>query len=247
MGFKRENRSSELPSSYEHPVVGTVRMVSSLRARRLTLSVRPEGEVRLTLPRGVSQREALRFLDQKATWVQQARKRIAARMPIAQRIEMPFATRSHYLSLEASPQETIRVRVTHDKVQVCYPLALHYGSSEVQAAIRKGIEEAWRQEAQADLPKRTLALSRQVGLTCGPVTIRNSRTRWGSCSANNSISLSLHLMRLPDQLINYIILHELCHTVHKNHGAQFYALLNQVTGGAHAHLRIELKKYTTRW
>ncbi|MDD3108057.1 MAG: M48 family metallopeptidase, partial [Alistipes sp.] len=97
------------------------------------------------------------------------------------------------------------------------------------------------------LPPRVRQLCRTFGFRCGEVTIRNTRTRWGSCSADDNLSLSLHLMKLPDELTDYILLHELCHTRHKNHGPAFYALLNQVTSGRHPQLLKALKAYTTRW
>lgn len=126
-------------------------------------------------------------------------------------------------------------------------MELRYEAAEVQDAIRKGIEQAWRTEAQADLPQRTARLAGQLGFRCGAVTVRNARTRWGSCSARDDISLSIHLMKLPDELIDYVIIHELCHTIHKNHGPKFHKLLDRLTGGHHLELRRRLKTYSTRW
>ena len=125
--------------------------------------------------------------------------------------------------------------------------ALRYDAPEVQRIIQQGIEEAWRIEAKAYLPQRVDALCKTFGFRCGTVTIRNTRSRWGSCSSENNLSLSIHLMKLPDHLIDYVIVHELCHTLHKNHGAEFHQLLDRLTGGKHPQLRQELKNYTTRW
>ena len=54
-------------------------------------------------------------------------------------------------------------------------------------------------------------------------------------------------MKLPDELIDYVIIHELCHTIHKNHGPKFHQLLDRLTGGHHLELRRRLKTYSTRW
>ena len=64
------------------------------------------------------------------------------------------------------------------------------------------------------------------------VLIRNAKTRWGSCSKDNTINLSPHLMRLPNYLIDYVILHELVHTKIKNHSKEFWQLLGIVSGNA---------------
>ncbi len=103
--------------------------------------------------------------------------------------------------------------------------------------------EQLRKAAREYLPARCRELSQRTGLRCGNVSVRASRTRWGSCSANDNISLSLFLMRLPDELIDFVILHELCHTVHKNHSSKFHALLDRMTGGHEKDLNAALRRY----
>lgn len=248
--FSRRNAKSANPAPAKqlltHPVAGEVTVLRSLRALRLSISVRATGTVRLTIPRGVSEQEALRFLNEKCDWIERARAKVRNRNPV-QIIAPPFSTRNHTLRLDPCATRSIRTRVTSGTVTVSYPMELHYEASEVQTVVKQGIEEAWRIEAKAHLPERTTQLCRLTGFRCGEVTVRNSRTRWGSCSGNNDISFSLHLMKLPDRLIDYVILHELCHTRHKNHGPAFHALLDRVTGGEHARLRQELRTHSTRW
>lgn len=102
-----------------------------------------------------------------------------------------------------------------------------------------------RREAKALLPRRVAELAYLHGFHYEGLTIRDSKTRWGSCSGRNTISLSLYLMQVPEHLQDYVILHELCHTVHHNHSSQFWALMDKVTDGkAHA-LRTELHQYHT--
>ena len=105
--------------------------------------------------------------------------------------------------------------------------------------------ELMRKEAKANLPRRVAELAHLYGFSYSSVTIRGSKTRWGSCSALNSISLSLYLMQVPEHLQDYVILHELCHTVHHNHSVQFWALMDVVTDGRAQALRRELRKYHT--
>jgi predicted metal-dependent hydrolase len=75
------------------------------------------------------------------------------------------------------------------------------------------------------------------------VTIRNQKTKWGSCSAKNNISLNINLVRLPDELRDYVILHELVHTRIKNHSKKFWAELDKVIGGGAKELSKKLRKY----
>lgn len=105
--------------------------------------------------------------------------------------------------------------------------------------------ERMRQEAKANLPRRVAELAHMHGFHYDGLTIRDSKTRWGSCSSKNTISLSLYLMQVPEHLQDYVILHELCHTVHHDHSPRFWALMDTVTNGkAHA-FRAELHKYHT--
>ena len=160
---------------------------------------------------------------------------------------MPYSTRKHTLRLEPCACIAATARIDGELIRVRYPAGMNYADEPVQEAIRRGIEQAWRIEAQQYLPGRVAELCRELGFRCGKVTVRNSRTRWGSCSSRNDLSLSLHLMKLPDRLIDYILIHELCHTLHRNHGSAFHALLDRMTGGKHRLLQKELRDYSTRW
>lgn len=106
--------------------------------------------------------------------------------------------------------------------------------------------ETLRRAAKEDLPLRIERLARQSGLKYAKLSIRASRTKWGSCSGENHISLSLFLMILPEHLRDYVIVHELCHTVHHDHSPRFHALLDRLTGGRDKALSRELRAYTIR-
>lgn len=103
--------------------------------------------------------------------------------------------------------------------------------------------EALRFEAKKILPDRVKELSQRHNLGYKKVFIKNLKSRWGSCSAENNINLNLHLMRLPEKLIDYVILHELAHTKEKNHGKNFWNLLSSLVFDARE-LNRELKKYS---
>lgn len=106
--------------------------------------------------------------------------------------------------------------------------------------------EALRQVAKAKLPPMLEAASRRTGLRYGRLTIRKSHSRWGSCTREGNISLSLFLAALPDELIDYVCIHELCHTIHHNHSAEFHALVNYHTAGREKELQKRLRKYQPR-
>ena len=191
-----------MTSVWVHPRLGEVTLSQSVRARRVLISVRATGAVRLSFPRGVSQKRALAFLDEKAEWIEAARERLARK-----RAALP----------PQLPSEERKARV-----------------------------EELRRAAKADLPGRIARLSEATGLKYEKLSIRASRTKWGSCSGRNHISLSLFLMTLPEHLRDYVIIHELCHTVHHNHSPRFHALVDRLVRGCEKALNKELRAFTIR-
>lgn len=117
-------------------------------------------------------------------------------------------------------------------------------TAPLKPAERKILDDGLRLRALDYLAERTAFLAKKHGFSYRRVSIRRSRSRWGSCSAENNINLSIYLMQLPSHLIDYVILHELVHTVHKNHSTAFWELLDHHTGSA-INLSREMKKYRT--
>ena len=191
-----------MTATFSHPLLGEVLLVQSARARRLSISVRVSGEVRLTFPVGVSQRRALAFLEEKRALIEASRERLARK-----RAGLP-------------PQPP---------------------SGEPRGGLG-----ALRRAGEADRSGPVCPLSAATGLRYAKLSIRASRTKWGSCSGQNHISLSLFLMTLPEHLRDYVIIHELCHTVHHNHSPRFHALVDRLTGGREKALNRELRAYAIR-
>ena len=88
--------------------------------------------------------------------------------------------------------------------------------------------ESLRRQAKKVLPVRLAELAGRYGFTYNRVAIKHNSSNWGSCSAKNNINLNLNIVRLPEILQDYILLHELCHLHHRNHGREFHGLLEQL-------------------
>jgi predicted metal-dependent hydrolase len=100
-----------------------------------------------------------------------------------------------------------------------------------------------RHESRKILVKRLDELAKAYGFRYNRVFIRNQKTRWGSCSSKNNISLNVKLVRLPERLTDYVIIHELVHTRIKSHNKKFYAELDQIVNDQKL-LDQELKRYS---
>ena len=118
------------------------------------------------------------------------------------------------------------------------------GMDEAERAVEV---ERLRAEAKAWLPGRLRELADRYGFTVGKVFIKHNKSNWGSCSVRGNINLNLNLMRLPEDLRNYVMLHELAHLRHANHGPQFHALLDALctdcTGRSARDLEKDIRKY----
>lgn len=208
--------------------------------------MRPSGIV-VSMPTGYPAKDALAFVDSKQSWIAGAVERNKKRAAPPKVILPPFSTRLHKLTMTPHTINKYTIHITGGEIRIGYPEGTDHAHEPLQRIVKKGVEEAYRIEARKMLPERVRVLAKEWGFSYMNVSFRNSISRWGSCSGSNSITLSLHLMTLPDHLIDYVILHELCHTVHKDHAAGFHALLDKVTQGRHKKLLAELKGFTTRW
>ena len=117
-------------------------------------------------------------------------------------------------------------------------------SNNMKKLVQKGKElpKINKDEAKMKLGKRLSELAIEHKFQYNKVSIRNQRTRWGSCSSKNNISLNMKLLHLPDQLIDYILLHELVHTRVKNHSKDFWNELETVVPNART-VDQQLRKY----
>jgi predicted metal-dependent hydrolase len=227
--------------------VGEIKLIKNPRVRRLNIKVKPFDGVIVSIPPRSSYKEAEEFVKQKTEWIIQSLRKIEKfedRLSVFDENTL-FRTRKHQLFIERWDKEYISVRVLNWKIMVKYPANVLVRDERVQKMIRKGIERALMIEAADYLPNRMKSIAHQLGFRYKSLSIKNGKSRWGSCSHDNRINLNLHLMRLPDELIDYVVVHELCHTEQKNHGPNFWGLMERVLPKSKL-LNQELKKYQTK-
>lgn len=224
--------------------IGEVIFRKSKRARFMNITVRPFEGVKVSVPMWMSFDNSEQILMEKGSWVS----RHLEKMKEIEKQQTEFdenllyKTRDHTLVLKKANRKTVSIRLSKGKINVTYPDKWKKDSKELQSAIRKGIGRALRKEANTYVPAKTKELAKKYGFAYNKLTMKNIKSRWGSCSNKNNINLNIHLMRLPNELIDYVILHELAHTVEHNHRKKFWDLLDAVTGGAKV-LDRQLKKY----
>ena len=208
------------------------------RAKHFVMRV-VEKEVHITIPKGVTKKDIEECVNRNRESIRQLMQKDESKNHF---IDLDYKIDTDVMKLELVEgcRKGFYVNRSTGKSQIEYPPNTDFAS--IQDWMKKVIIEELRKQAKVILWNKTLELAKQHGFKYKDLKIQTSKTRWGSCSASNNINLSVYLMTLPSHLIDYVILHELCHTVHHDHSDAFWALMDKVTDGmAHA-LRNELKQ-----
>ena len=192
------------------------------RARRYILRVRPNGTLRVTVPRGGSRREAEQFVRRHEKWIDRERSRVRMECPVADwRDGSTILVRGEPVRISVAACGS-GWRITYaDRALVVNEIA----------DVRTAIERDLRELAKADLLPRLTELAAAHNLRVGAVSIRNQRSRWGSCARNGNIALNFRLVQMPAQVRDYVLLHELMHIKQQNHSHRFWRLVAGVCPG----------------
>jgi predicted metal-dependent hydrolase len=195
----------------------------SARARGYRLSLRRDGTAVATIPAHGSEREARRFVEQHRDWLEGARARQRKRPRAAE--VWTVGTRI----LWRGEMTEIRVAAAHPPA-VCAAADV-FRVRQLDGDLRPALEASFNRRARIELPARAWELAAITGVDLKQVSVRNQRSRWGSCSAAGTISLNWRLIQTPEFVRDYIIYHELMHLREMNHSNRFWARVEEVCPG----------------
>jgi len=224
-------------------VFGKIEFVKSNRANRISVRILADG-LRVSLPHRSSEKEAVRFILSEKEKILNKQRRIKAKKTstiISENHELKTLT--FIIKIMPADRNDVFFYMKEGILRIEYPESADITSDEVQQACWHGINYFLRKEAKRILPQRVKELAGEFGFSFSGVKIQSSKTRWGSCSKEQNINLSFYMMLLPQHLVDYVILHELCHTKEMNHGERFWQLMDEVTAGKTKKLRAEMKRY----
>ncbi len=211
------------------------------RAKRLIFRTKSDA-IYVSVPPGTTTAEITDAINQLRVKLRGFKEKVTRPL-----IDLNYRIDTEYfkLSLVSGQRDKFLAHSELGEMRIVCPPSANFADEELQEWLHKVIEEALRRNAKIILPPRLYMLSGQHNLPYKSVKINSSRGRWGSCSTRKTINLSYFLVLLPQHLIDYVLLHELCHTREMNHGDRFWALLNSMTDGKALQLREELKNYKT--
>ena len=231
-------------SIMEHPQWGTIIVARNARARRIILRARPDA-IHITAPTFATQRDIERaIVECVPKLLQRKPKEKESIIDCNYRIE----SENFIFRIEEHPADFFQIKHNDKEALLLCPAGTCYSDRKMQEWLRKAVTTALARRAKQLLPPRLKVLANEKCFTYSRCTVRNVHSRWGSCNTKGSISLSIYLALLPNELIDYVLLHELCHTVEMNHSERFWALMDKVTAPAKAkELRKRLKGYRTQF
>jgi len=203
---------------------GNIIIRRSARASQVRVRVAPDGSLRASLPL-----YAPIFLVKRLLKTSREELRAIVRDAQPNTVYENGMTigKSHSLIVRPILDSHPRVTIHGQQILVHLPTDQSLNDSVVIRLIRDSVIEALRKEAKSYLPKRLAFLAQKHGYSYQKVRFSHASGRWGSCSTSGTISLNIALMKLPFELIDYVIFHELSHTKHMNHGELFWDQVGQ--------------------
>lgn len=200
----------------------------SVRAKRPRLEICPYGTVTLVAPRRFAATHWEPFIGQNTQWIEHVLRKIDRQRRdapdlhtlVPNRICLPTLNETWRVTYDANQRRGICAQPDHDTGQLTLR---DNGLGEHVTYLRSWI----RKRATQTLSIRLEQAALQTGLRYTGVSIRSQKTRWGSCTRKGLISLNQNLLFLDTKLTDYLLLHELCHTVHMSHSARYWALVKR--------------------
>jgi len=210
------------------PEIGEVKLQKSRRNKYINLKVKSSGVVKVSLPRHASFKDAESFVREKQGWIKMTLEKIKSKVGKPELITQKtnYKTRKHRLEFHAGKR--LQCRLDDGVINFYCPENEYIESEFAQKCIRKSIDKALKLEAEEYLPGRLDYWSKKTGLKYNGLKLNNAKRHWGMCMGDNLIKLNIQLMKIPNEFIDYVILHELAHIKEKNHSPKFYAVLEKL-------------------
>ena len=205
------------------------------RARRLLLRIDAASrQVELVLPRGVPAEHGLKFLAAQRGWIAARLLALPAPVPFAEGAIVPVFGVPHRIRREEDPAAP--------------PVAILGGEIRVRgdpAHLARRVRDHLVRLAREELTRRARLCAARIGRPLARVGVRDTKSRWGSCSAKGSLSFSWRLVLMPEAVMDYVVAHEVAHLVEMNHGPRFWRLVASLVPDA-AGPRAWLKRHRAR-
>jgi predicted metal-dependent hydrolase len=206
------------------PLSYTIR--ESFRAKRINLRILSQGTLEVVVPVGFDRTRIPAIVESHQAWIEKQRSKIQFQPQKQSPESLPKAlnllANTETWNLEYTPADVLSIRIS----QLPETIIL-WGNTKNEALCRKALRSWLTVRAERFLGPWLRALSEDCHLPFNNISVRGQKTLWGSCSSDKNISLNYKLLFLPPQIARYVLIHELCHTIHMNHSKDFWQLVKK--------------------
>lgn len=210
--------------------------IKNKKAKSIKITVKDPISVNITLPYRCTYKTAKDFVFDKMNWIQQNLELFEFK-----KIDENHKTKTGNFIISKADIKTPVIKNKKGTINFIYPFDKDFYSNEIQLEAKKALKKALYLEAKEYLPKRLDEIAQKFGFKYNKLSLKSHKTRWGSCSYKNNINLNINLMNLENDFIDYVLIHELAHTVEKNHKENFWKIVYDCMPNA-KEIRKELKK-----
>ena len=193
------------------------------RARRVIVKVHPStGEVAVIAPSQRSVPRALDFARQEGVWIADHLSRVPQRIHFHPGDTLLFKGTRHVIRLSSDQRGAVWLDPESERPTIRV--------AGLREHTPRRVEDWLKKQARTQIIRRVNALTAELGVTATRITVRDTASRWGSCSPSGAISLSWRLIMAPSSVLNYVCAHEVAHLKEMNHGRRFWRLVERLTG-----------------
>ena len=218
---------------------GEITVRRSKLARAVKITIAPNGKLRASIPFYAPDFSVKRLVGQNRA---ELRQMLDERNSQNIYRDNQQIGKSNALIFKTSTSDQLKITTESQCVVVNIPKSKDPESPEIQSAIREYIAKILRKQAKSYLPRPVEYIADKYGFNYDRIRFSHASTRWGSCSSSGTISLNIGLMNLPHELIDYVIIHELCHTRQMNHSDKFWGEVKKYDPDYKTHVA-QMKKY----
>jgi predicted metal-dependent hydrolase len=226
-------------TSFQHAEFGEVTLRRSARVRRISIHFNPKGNLIVSAPRLMPVFLIKKTIEQSLSEI----RKLQSKQPKSTTYNDNELI-GHKRTLHFQAADIYKTTITDTSITITYPRELSSTHTKVQDYVSEKIANILRRDAKLYLSSRLQILADRYGYSYQRIRFSNASTRWGSCSSSGTISLNIALMRLPLDLIDYVLIHELCHTKSMNHSKAFWNSVEAILPNYRS-LRSRIKHFTT--
>jgi len=217
--------------------IGQVKIYKNRKNKTLKISLSHDGSVRLSMPVWVTYKMGVLFIKKNKDWILKNKRNKSKKI-----IEQQKIGKEHRIVFVSKDSDNIRASIKDNYITVSHPSNKRYEDNDVQASALSAAKRALKLESEKLVVARAREMASINQFEVNDIHVKPLKGRWGSCNQLKELTFNIYLVQLPWKLVDYVIYHELVHTIHMNHGEAFWSELSKYVDSPKK-LRKEMKVF----